>query len=412
VEYRPSLPVFAFTIFTLLMPHWLAPNSAWAEPQYKVLHNFTAGSDGGELYGSLVFDKEGNLYGTTSYGGRYEGGTAFEMGPQASGEWDLTVLYSFCKVPPHCEDGGLPDAGMIFDTAGNLYGAATDGGRGKPAATGTAFELTPSGDKWKAKTIYNFSMPQGEAAPQGGFVMDDDGNLYGASSAGFKLWHGPNGWKTTVLHRFGKGSDGYEIDAPPIIDPSGNLYGTTMYGGDWKDCPGTGCGTVWELSPQPGGKWKEYILHRFTGGDGAWPGRGALYRDSSGNLYGTTGGYNSGTVYELSRDGEERWHHRILHTFTAGSGGNSPGGGVVMDKAGNLYGTTALGGDPGCSCGVVYEMSPGKDGKWSYTVLHTFIGADGVNPVANMIFDDQGNLYGTTLMGGSSTFGVAFELTP
>jgi uncharacterized repeat protein (TIGR03803 family) len=410
VENRLSLRAFASIVLTILMLHCFALSRAWAEPKYKVLHNFTAGKDGGELGGSLVLDEQGNLYGTTSYGGAHEGGTAFELSPQPSGEWDLTVLYSFCRVPPHCEDGGLPFAGMIFDSAGNLYGTAPDGGRGKPVAAGTAFELTPSADKWKEKTIYNFSMPQGEAAPWGGFVMDPAGNLYGASDAAFELSAGADGWKATVLHRFGKGDDGYEIYDTPVMDPSGNLYGTTLYGGDGKGCDPS-CGTLWELSPQPNGKWKEHILHNFDASSGAFPEAGALYRDSSGNLYGVTGGYNGGTLYEVSPEGG-RWHHRILHAFTSGPGGNYPVGGVIMDKAGNLYGTTALGGDPNCYCGVIYEMSPGKDGKWTYTVLHTFVGSDGVNPSANMIFDDKGNLYGTTEFGGTHTFGVAFELTP
>jgi uncharacterized repeat protein (TIGR03803 family) len=416
MQRKLLLPAFVLITFATLLLSCASVSPAWAASKYKVLHNFTGGSDGGVLWGSLLLDAHGNLYGTTGYGGPYEGGTAFEVTPQTVGDWKLTVLYSFCKMPPHCEDGGGPHAGMIFDAAGNLYGTAVDGGRGRPVAAGTAFELTPSGHKWKGKTIYNFHLPGGESAGWGGLVMDSSGNLYGVSGAAYKLSTGPKGWKATVLHRFSKRNDGYEPFAGLIMDSSGNLYGTTYYGGGSKGCGGGGCGIVFELSPTAGGKWKEHILHRFQGSDGDGPGFGALAMDASGNLYGTTEGGGTGqgqcggVVYELSPQANGKWQETVLYSFGEGAGGCDPVGGVALDGSGNLFGTGNAGGAYGS--GVVYKLTPGPKGKWAYTVLHSFNGNDGYGPTANPILDEKGNIYGTTAYGGSGNYGVAFELSP
>src|SRR5262249_22296140 len=179
-------------------------------------------------------------------------------------------------------------------------------------------------------------------------------------------------------------------------------------------------GAVYELSPQSGGGWKFRILHNFGSfqNDGKQPGVGSLAFDSSGNLYGTTliGGpagctAGCGTVFKLTRGSSGNWKETILYDFKSGPTGNGPGAGVAVDKAGNIYGTTGYGGSA-CDCGVVYKLAPASDGAYTYTVLHTFIGSDGFFPDANLVLKN-GNLYGTTVIGGEfSLGGVVFELTP
>jgi uncharacterized repeat protein (TIGR03803 family) len=161
------------------------------------------------------------------------------------------------------------------------------------------------------------------------------------------------------------------------------------------------------------GKWKETILHRFQAyGDGFILGTGALALDSTGNLYGAIGGGRKGfgLVYRLSHT-PTGWKEIVLYNLPGGAGGDTPSSGVVMDKTGNLYGVTIAGGDPSCQCGVVYKLAPNAKGKRTYTVLYRFTGFDGAQPAANLILDSNGNLYGTTLTGGSSG-GVVFEITP
>ena len=245
-------------------------------------------------------------------------------------------------------------------------------------------------------------------------MIDKAGNLYGTGGSAYKLSPGSNGWKLSILHEFTcENGDGCDPYAGPIMGAAGNLYGTTAYGGGSSRC-GEGCGTVYELSPQAHGRWKETILHRFQASwDGSYPSLGALVLDSKGNLYGTADGGNSGHggILRMSPTSDGHWKETVLYNILGGANGDHPGAGVVRDKAGNLYGTTIAGGF-GCDCGVVYKLPPGQNGKWTYTVLHTFVGSDGAQPDANLILDDKGNLYGTTATGGPGGYGVAFELTP
>ena len=405
--WSPLITAAAFSVVTLALA---VPS--WGASKYKVLHAFTGGSDGGGLWGSLLLDQYGNIYGTTASGGpKGKGGTVFKLSRQTNGTWTQTVLYSFCSLPG-CKDGGGSTAGLIFDGAGHLYGTTRSGGT---RVYGTAFELIPqSGGTWVETVLYNFPLPGGGCCSYGGVVMGKSGNLYGATYSAFELTPGSKGWRGIILHNFtGQHGDGSGPLAGVILDSTGNLYGTTELGGSSR-CGG-GCGTVYQLMPTSNGKWKEHILHRFQARwDGSSPGVGALVLDSAGNLYGTAGGGNSGhgVVFMLSRVADDHWRETILYNITGGANGDSPGGGVVMDKAGNLYGTTIAGGDANCGCGVVYKLGPGSKGKWKYTVLHRFTGYDGAQPDANLILDKKGNLYGTTATGGASGAGVAFEVTP
>jgi uncharacterized repeat protein (TIGR03803 family) len=373
---------------------------AWATPTYKVLYAFSGEDGAGGLWGSLLLDGSGNLYGPATE-------NVFKLTPQAAGEWNVTFLHRF----GYGNDGSIADAGLIFDPSGNLYGTTTSGGgSGK---NGTVFELSPEPDgSWKETVLYRF-VGGGGVGADGGVVRDSKGNLYGP---GLELSPGPKGWRLKVLHKFpsyqGDGVDPYAV---PVMDASGNLYGATQHGGSSHYCD-AGCGTVYELSPKRGGKWEERILHSFGSypHDGSLPKVGALALDGSGNLYGTTadgGTTGSGVIFKLSPASGGKWHESILYNIPGGAEGDEPAAGVVMDQAGNLYGTTIAGGS-GCDCGVVYELSPGKNGEWKYTVLHTFVGSDGAEPDANLILDGKGNLYGTTATGGSGGAGVAFELTP
>jgi len=387
--------------------------SAWAAPQYKVLHAFTGGNDGGGLWGSLVIDTYGNVYGTTISGGpKGKGGTVFQLSPQADGSWKHTLLYNFCSQS-NCIDGGGSTAGLMFDPEGNLYGTTRSGGS---KIYGTVFRLTPQPiGAWIESVLYNFPLPGGGCCPYGGVVMDAAGSLYGATYSAFKLSPGAKGWKASVLHNFtGEHGDGSGPFAGLVWDNVGNLYGTTEGGGVHR------AGTVYRLELTSGG-WKEQIMHSFPASpfDGQVPGVGALLSDAAGNLYGTTnqGGRNTcvdvgcGTIFRLKPASNGKWEETILYNFTGKAGGSGPSSGVVMNKAGNLYGVTIAGGTS-CGCGVVYKLAPSSKGQWKYTVLHRFTGSDGAQPDANLILDSQGNLYGTTATGGTGGAGVAFELTP
>jgi uncharacterized repeat protein (TIGR03803 family) len=236
----------------------------------------------------------------------------------------------------------------------------------------------------------------------------------------------------TVLHSFSYNEkDGFHPVGSLIIDGAGNLYGTAGYGGSNASCyaEGEGCGSVFELTPVAGGGWKEKPLHNFAGGkDGAYPWAGVIF-DAGGNLYGTTvngGENNEGTVFELSPTGSGSWMAKILHSFGNGSDGFGPTGSLILDSAGNLYGTTQYGGAygaGGANGGVVFELTPKTGGGFSEKILHSFgHGHDGFSPASNLIFDSAGNLYGTTYYGGLSSTncnpdvhvscGTVFELSP
>jgi uncharacterized repeat protein (TIGR03803 family) len=402
-------PVF-LTVSTILAIVLSWATDAVAAPRYKILHAFGKGTDGVGLWGSLLLDKQGNVYGTTAAGGKKLGGTVFKLTPEANGRWPLSILHAFGGS----NDGGESTAGLIFNSAGSLYGTTRLGGK---HTYGIVFKLTPDSGGWTETVLYDFPLPGGGCCPYGGVVSDNSGNLYGATYSAFELSAGFKGWKATVLYSFnGQHGDGSGPFAGLILDSAGNLYGTTEMGGTSKNCGG-GCGIAFELRRMPDGKWKETILHSFgsSNKDGVGPGVGALVIDGSGSLYGTTdvgGPHGGGTVFKLTPVSDGRWKETILHGFTQGVDGDHVSAGVVMDQSGNLYGTTIAGGDPNCDCGVVYKLAPSSNGKWIYTVLHRFTGYDGAEPDANLILDDKGNLYGTTPIGGAHGGGVVFQVTP
>lgn len=286
----------------------LTPQSnGWKE---TVLHSFGGSGDGTFLFGGLTLGAKGNLYGVTDAGGSYGGGIAFELSPASGGGWNETILYNFGA---NSSDGSYSTGNLIRDKSGNLYGTNSMGGAN---GFGTAFELSPSGDRWEETILYSFQFSDGGYGPTGGLVFDSLGNLYGVTiDEVFELSPASDGtWTETVIHTFNSPTDGYNPNGNLIFDKSGNLYGTTFAGGNATTCGQNGCGTVFELSPS-GGNWQETILHNFdnNGVDGVEPEAGVVI-DPAGTLYGTTlaggssttcgiAGHNCGTVFALRNTG-------------------------------------------------------------------------------------------------------------
>jgi uncharacterized repeat protein (TIGR03803 family) len=414
--------VFAMFIVTLF--------AASAPAAEKKLHDFN-GSDGANpLYGSLIRDAAGNFYGTTSTDGDSGGGTVFELTPNGSGGWTEKKLHNFDNGY-RSTDGFYPRAGLIFDAAGNLYGTTYEGG---DYGGGTVFELTPNGSGgWTEKKLHNFGNGTDGSGPQATLIWDAAGNLYGTTTYGGSAPCGPGcgtvfemtpngsgGWTEKKLHNFNpfNGSDGKFPTGGVIFDRAGNLYGTTTYGGTHQ-CNLDGCGMVFEVSPNGIGGWTERNLHNFGNGtDGTNPYAGLIF-DSAGNLYGTTssgGDYGYGTVFEMTPREGGGWTEKKLHNFGTGTDGAIPEASLIFDAAGNLYGVTDNGGD--YTQGTVFEMTPNGSGGWTEKKLHNFgSGTDGEIPEGGLIFDGDGNLYGTTRLGGAHSCGffgcgTVFEVTP
>ena len=386
---------------------------------YQVLHNFTGGSDGGDPYAGLTMDRAGNLYGTASYGGRGYG-VVYELKHRGTG-WVFNPIYNFAGG----NDGEGPVARVIIGPNGSLYGTTYGGGDLNCSGgfgCGTVFNLRPPAAVCRSVSCY---------------------------------------WSETVLYRFASGSDGANpLLGDLLFDQSGNVYGTTQNGGG-IGCGGTGCGTVFELSPASG-SWTEKVLYGFTGesGDGANPFSGVIL-DAVGNLYGTTkfgGPVSNGTVFKLSPAGSS-WTENVIYGFQGANAGYWPVGGLMLDHAGDLVGTTGSGGvnaggvafnltplgaetvvysfagvqdggsygtltadaagnlygmtydDGAFGNGSVFKLTP-AEGGWIYTDLHDFTGDDGRCPYGNVVMDTQGNLYGTAGGGGTNDEGVVWEITP
>jgi len=383
---------------------------------FTVLYSFAGyPTDGAGPGAGLLMDASGNLYGTTSYGGNVNGAKCARSGYAGCGTV-FKVNTDGVETPLHNftggGDGATPRSSLIMDANGDLYGTTTYGGDTNNcvdtgyAGCGVVFKLSGA----KETVLHRFSGGDG-AFPQAGVIMDGRGNLYGTTlergefndGVVFKL----AGKKETVLHSFTGGKDGGFVTSGLIMDGKGSLYGTAAYGGDLDcDYPG-GCGVVFKLA----GK-ELTVLHNFKESpDGDNP-YAALLLDAEGNLYGTTrtGGepYSAGTVFEVSATGKESVLHRFRMNYKVGHDGQLPETVVVRDAQGNLYGTTEEGGPSGG--GVVYEIT--TDG--AEKILHDFCTgdcSDGVFP-NGLIIDAKGNLYGTAFGGGLNDDGTIFMITP
>ena len=313
------------------------------------------------------------------------------------------------------QDGANPAAGVTIDQAGNLYGTTYN-------IFGTVFKMRPVNSGWILTPLKELGFEKG-AFPQAGVTKGPDGTLYGTTSEGggscycgvvFNLKPPPNaasyvlaGWTETLLYSFNGTSDGSGPGYGDLVfDRAGNLYGTTTAGGAY------GQGAVFKLTPS-NGSWTESVIYSFSGyADGGTPYAGVIL-DNAGNLYGTTsagGEGGNGTVFELTPSGSG-WIEIVLHAFQDASQGTVPYGGLIFDASGNLYGTTELGGLGGYS-GSVFELSP-SNGGWNFSVLHLFDFSkyEGASPIAGVTMDANGNLYGTTLGGGVHESGAVFRLT-
>lgn len=376
-----------------------------------ILHSFSAPSGGASPLGGLVADSKGNLYGTTQYGGSGFG-AVFELIPNKNGTWSEQVLHKFAGP---LNDGVYPSGALIFDGQGNLYGTTFIGGS---YGAGTVFELSPgAGGVWSEKVLHSFK-PQFSGGTDGfdlyadGLALDGAGNLFGTTNSGgsscycgtvFELSPGANGmWTEKVLYRFlGGNGGGGSYGSTPVLDAAGNLYGVTNWGGAHD------YGVVYELVRGTDGSWTEKVLYSFPGGNGGASPLGKLVFDAAGNLYGTT--YY--TAYELSPTSSGSWTVKTLHNFAGGTDGANVQSGLVLDKAGNLYGTTYRGGK---HYGTVFKLTPQANGTWAETILHRFFpaGGDGFNPqLAELIVDANGDLYGTTTNSAGNS-GIVFKIAP
>lgn len=341
----------------------------------------------------------------------------------------FSVIHTFTGA-----EGGRPMAGLVMDRAGNLYGTNAQGGSGN---CGTVFKLSRVGTAWIYQTLHAFDGQPDACNPEARVVIGPDGNLYGTSIAGgtgtctqqslgpgcgtvFKLNPPPTicgsascPWRESVLYSFQAGSDGSNPQSALVFDQLGNLYGTTNTGGN-SGCGGSGCGTVFKLSPGQNG-WAESILYSFQDlGHGAGTASGVIF-DNEGNLYGAakwSSGFGGREIVYKLVPSVPTWIQSVLHSFTP-QGFNQELGGLTFDTVGNLYGTTDWG------CGSVFELSP-TNGGWNFNTVFNLPGANGCpfgwGPRESLTFDSAGNLLGTTFGGTSSPgfydYGSVFELTP
>jgi len=448
--------VAGFSIFSVVaLPALLLWSNGHAA-QLMTLHSFCAEAsctDGYDPQSALVRDASGNLYGVTREGGDENWGTVFELKRKGNGRYDYVRLYTF----DHDTEGFWPDGPLILDTKGNLYGALSEGVNGQ---CGSVFELMRprQGGSWALNRIHTFCADPGAGIfPNGGLTYagqsagaayDGASALYGTTQRGgdgdggvvFALSRQGHRWNETVLYSFCTkgGSPCPDGDWPFVgvtLDEAGNLYGATYSGGVVATHFKFGAGVVFELSPAGGDAWTETVLHTFCTAekcaDGSAP-RGKLVLDATGNLFGTTEsggrpchadkGYGCGTVYKVVPAGEGS-QQSVVYAFCQKKDckdGDTPGAGLMLDAAGDLFGTTYFGGANlgtdqfGLRAGTVFRISGS-----TYHVVYSFCAlancADGENPDASVIADPSGVLYGTTESGGENgafLVGTAFQLQP
>ena len=352
-----------------VVPSWAADKPAThPDSSLTVLHTFTNTPDCSQPNAALIKDSAGNMYGTTWQGGAYEYGCVFELSPDGQGGWTYNVIYSLTGG----SDGAFPEAPLALDSQGNLYGTTViDGVHGN----GTVFEISKANDgSWYLNKSYLFDNSFG-SKPFAGVTVDANGNVFGATHSDFGAGNAPygaifqltpngNSWTGQALYVFPEdGLEGEYPDGTPIMDRAGNLYGTTNYGGQYGD------GTVYRLHPTGNG-WVLTTLHNFAGGtsDGKWP-LGALMSDAYGNLYSTT---------------------------SEGGPGSGPGG------AGGIFKLSQW---------PTARQATSANGQWQITWLYWFTGgADGYGPIGPPAFDNAGNLYGTS--GSPNGNGLIYKLTP
>jgi len=412
-------------------------DAAIAAPVFKRLHSFTGGQDGAFPPSSVTLGKSGSLYGATGFGGTAGNfGTVFEMTPPATGQknWRERIIYRFQGTA----DGARPFGRLIFDAAGHIYGVTQDGGLdgGCFNGCGTVYMLTKpqSGNgSWTKTTLYSFKGGKDGSDPVAGLLLGTDGSLYGVTVQGGSAPVGtgigtvfqlvpprqPGGtWVKKTLVDFTAAKLGANPNAMLIADSTGLIYGTTSGGGNFD------LGTVFTLKPPAAGqtKWTHTIIHHFKGGtSGSSPYYGGLVL-KSGALFGTTPQGGHGTVFKLTPPATGNlWKETVLYRFKGGADGASAFG-IVFNRAGEIFGGTALGGgtDDG---GTIYKLVRPTTGKlWTHTVLHRFsTSLNGHRPSPGLALGGDGTLYGATEQGGTGNpslcgdfrfCGTVFQLKP
>ena len=363
----------------------------------------------GNLYGTTM------LGGSSTNCAAAGCGTVFEVSPVSGGGFTETTLYSFNGISASGDnDGSSPAAGLVMDSKGRLFGTTSNGG--SSSNLGTVFMLSPTSSGWKETILLRFTGPNG-AVPAANLLMDSHGNLYGTTGGGgtsnngivFMLAPTSSGWKQSILHNFSGNGDGatpYGI----IFDAAGNIYGNTKYGATTAN----GCGEIFQLARASA--WRETNLHVFTGknGDGCQP-QAFMAFDASGRLYGVTaaGGnsFSQGTVFTLSH-ASGSWKESTIYRFTGVDDGGGPAA-IAFSPTGQLYGITNYGTPSGCTsfdgCSQVFKLTHGSSG---WTVSATYPTPILEPTGGGLIFDKSGNLFGTTADFHYFGYGDVFELAP
>jgi uncharacterized repeat protein (TIGR03803 family) len=393
-------------------------NSALAAKQ-KVLYTFTGGTDGGFPQGGVIADSAGNLYGTTTSDGVDHSGVVYELSPGAGpGKQTQTTLYAFTGG----NDGGNPQAGLVADAKGNLYGTTYAGGAD---GDGVVFELSPpkkGATAWTETVLWTFTGGNDGSLPTCALILDSEGNIYGTTDEGgtgvvgtvFELSPPPKGsktWAESVLYNFTGNNDGGEPYGRMLLASDGNLYGTTAGYGQYN------YGNIFKLAvPVNGGGWTFSVLHAFQGStDGEVP-RDGLIQGPDGTLYGDTAGFDDsfGNVFSLQTDGSG---YTVLWNVPGAFGytGNGPWQTVSLDSSGNLYGATLA--DGKSASGEVFELSPPAKGKknWKAKVLHVYQPNAKGQVAYTTVFVGADGLYGTTYgAAGQAGFypGTVWQITP
>ena len=400
VHHKRAQHTFFHALFILLLAVSILPVQAQTQ-NFAILHEFNGLFDGAHPEGVLFRDAAGNLFGTTFDGGSTDAGVVYKIDSAGT----ETTLFTFNIL-----DGSNPASALVQDQAGNLYGIADEGSGG----AGIVFKLSSEGAETPLFSFQGSLFGRNARVPTGGILRDKSGNIFGTTLFGgngscqsgcgtvFRL---DTAGLLHVLHNFSGKAGGSQPFGALLQDTAGNLYGVAKSGGDLScpEFPQAGCGIVFKLAKN--GAFT--VLHTFQGGsDGAVPQPG-LVSDPAGNLFGTAsrgGNSENGLVFKISTTGQ----YAVLHRFT-GKDGSTPNGALVLDPAGNLFGTTQTGGID--ALGTVFELTPARQLK----VLHSFTGdLDGAFPLAGLIRDDLGHLFGTAVKNflSQQMNGVVFEIRP
>jgi len=416
----------------LLILSFLLLGAAWAQTEQTLL-TFT-GTNGASPYTGLIEDSKGHFFGATSNGGANGTGVVYALVKNNNGQWKQKILYQFGVSASG--DGADPVMDhLAIDSHGNLYGTTAGGGA---YGGGTVFKLSPASPYWKETILYCFGINDavGGSDPQGGVAVGPNGIVYGTTNSGggggycggggcgvvFALRNKAGAWTQTVLHVFAGIPSGYQCNVAydgenpyrmtPVLDSGGNIFGTTSQGGD-------GCGnkgTIWELSPAGGAKWNYTEIYVPIGFDPLANPDAGVSVDGQDNVYGTTGG---GVIFELVKG--QPYQEEILYQGDSNDGGDYDT--VTLDTSGNLFWTSQSGFEGEGDKGAVHELSPDGQGGWTYSTIYKFPSnppTDGTQPFAGVMIDASGNLYGTTVTGGTTGSctqypycnGTVWEITP